>query len=80
VLSGPLADSLACDAYPDLVAESGKVGIFVHHKSGPASPTDKAGNAPADLASHWVDAFDKAYVELQGDFPNMNPYLPIACP
>lgn len=35
--------------------------------------------AMADLAAHWVVASSRDYVELQGDFPNMNPYLPIPC-
>jgi hypothetical protein len=80
VLAGPLADTPACDLLPELAADSGKAGIFVHHKEGPASPTDAADNTPADLAAHWVDASSKAYVEIRGDFPNMNPYLPINCP
>lgn len=80
VLAGPLAGTPACAALPELVADTGKAGIFVHHEESPGSPTDEAGNALGDLAKHWVDASDKAYVELQGDFPNMNPYLPISCP
>jgi hypothetical protein len=79
-LAGALGDSVACDALPELLADSGKAGIFVHHRAGTGSPTDAAGNAMPDLGAHWVTAIDKAYVEVPGDFPNLDPYLPIACP
>jgi len=80
VLAGPLAGTPACDALPELVADGGKAGIFVHHREGSGSPTDAAGNALPSIGAHWVDALAKEYVELQGDFPNLDPYLPIACP
>ncbi len=80
VLAGPLAGTPACDALPELAAGGGKAGIFVHHREGSGSPTDEAGNALPSIGAHWVDAASKAYVELQGDFPNLDPYLPIACP
>jgi hypothetical protein len=79
-LASPLGDSPACDALAELTAGGGKGGIFVHHRAGEGSPTDRAGNPMPDVGAHWVVAIAQPYVELQGDFPNLDPYLPIACP
>jgi len=79
-LAAPVTDTFACDALADLAAESTKLGIFVHYKPGSTTITDTAGNPLAAIAPHWVDARANAYAELQGDFPHLNPYLPIACP
>lgn len=78
-LGAPLGDSTACAVLQDFTADGSKAGIFLHHRQGSASPRDAAGNAMADLAAHWVVASSRDYVELQGDFPSMNPYLPIPC-
>ncbi|MBC8071257.1 MAG: hypothetical protein IAG13_23230 [Deltaproteobacteria bacterium] len=79
-LANPLGDSPACAALAELTAGGDKAGIFVHHRAGGGSPTDRAGNPMPDLGAHWVAAIAQPYIELQGDFPNLDPYLPIACP
>lgn len=78
-LAAPLGDSIACEVLQDFTADGTKAGIFLHHRQGSGSPRDAAGNAMADLAAHWVVASSRDYVELQGDFPTMDPYLPIPC-
>lgn len=79
-LAVPVTDTFACDVLVELAADSVKSGIFVHYKPGPNPIADDAGNPLASLGSHWVDARASAYLELRGDFPHLNPYLPIPCP
>lgn len=79
-LALPVTDTYACDALADLAAEATKLGIFVHYKPGGTAITDTAGNPLAAIAPHWIDKRSSAYTELQGDFPHLDPYLPIPCP
>jgi hypothetical protein len=80
VLAGPITDTDACEAVAEFVAEGMKAGIFLHHSDGVATIEDADGHRLAAIAKHWVDAMDKAYVEVQDDFPALDPYLPIPCP
>jgi hypothetical protein len=80
VLAGSIHDTAACEAVAEFVADGSKAGIFLHHRSGSRSIEDAAGNQLAPIAAHWVDASAKAYVEVTGDFSNLDPNLPIPCP
>jgi hypothetical protein len=80
VLAGAVSDTPACDALAEHTVDGSKAGIFLHHRSGTGTIEDAAGNPLAAIAAHWVDASAKAYVEVAGDFPNLDPYLPIPCP
>lgn len=80
VLAGPITDTSACEAIASLAADSPKVGLFLHYKPGTTPVADPAGNPLAAIGAHWVDGRANAYAELQGDFPRLDPYLPIPCP
>jgi hypothetical protein len=80
VLAGPITDTDACETVAEFVAEGMKAGIFLHHSDAVATIEDTDGRRLAAIAKHWVGAMDKAYVEVQGDFPTLDPYLPIPCP
>ncbi len=80
----PLASAItgtpACDAVAEFVAEGVKAGIFLHHSDAVATIEDEDGERLASIGKHWVDKSDRPYTEVQGDFPNLDPYLPIPCP
>lgn len=79
-LATAITDTPACGAVADFVAEGLKAGVFLHHSDAVATIEDADGNRLAAIGKHWVDAMDEVYVEVQGDFPALDPYLPIPCP
>lgn len=79
-LATALTGSDACTALSEARAAGEKSGIFVHYRSAANGLQDPEGHTVASLAQHWVDAASMGYVEIMGDFPNMDPYLPIDCP
>ena len=79
-LASDLAGSRACMALAESRAAGEKSGLFVHYRSAANGLQDPDGNTVGSLAQHWVDADAQSYVDIAGDFPNMDPYLPIDCP
>lgn len=79
-LAASVRDTGACTALAYFTNEGLKSGLFVHYRPGATPLADAAENPLAAIGPQWVDARAESYLEFQGDFPNLNPYLPIPCP
>lgn len=71
----------ACVEIAAARAEGAEAAIFLHYRQPDAGGlVDGADNQLAPLAEHWVIADQKAYVEIDGHYPEQVPLLPIDCP
>jgi hypothetical protein len=57
-------------------------GIFVHYSNnGATAIVDSDESLPLDaIAEHWVVLANQQNLSVQGQFPLMNPFIPIDCP
>ncbi len=56
-------------------------GLFIHYTpTGSAPVTDTVGERLGNIAEHWALQPDRDFAYNQGDFPFMQPVLPIPCP
>lgn len=76
-LSYPL-DLAVCDTLDQAAALAIPAGIFMHYAEAEHPRiTDEAGNALADIASHWVPV--NGVAAAPGAFPSLDPRLAIPC-
>lgn len=56
-----------------------EAGLFVHFRQRTAALTDLAGNQLEDFGAQWA-LQDRTYsLDVEGHFPDLNPFVPIPC-
>ena len=71
----------ACAEIAAARAEGADAAIFLHSRQPDVGGVvDGSANQLAPLAEHWVIADQKAYVEIEGHYPEQVPLLPLECP